>query len=322
MVSPVCYRRCGTCGRRERTSWHFNIWQYETIIHGAVLRPPKTACLPQGCSGRCARRRITALFEAQAIRDGTLCHERCGHKPLHETARAHMEAAWEGDIEGEGCSRLFRSRVWVQATPPKGATKATSASWPTSITSAPAPCTPFIPYSRLQEKSAATAREVAERIYEESLTECQLAKREARFREDTSQGGARLPDGRGDVRRVLVYRQGIGCCSPRPPLLVDDALAVAKMKRVAGILRKEREGILNWWERSLTNSFLEGLNSPAQSVRNTARGFRNISYFGAMVSLRLENSTSRPRGSWPVLPTRNVEELKNKSRTHRFGSSD
>lgn len=33
-------------------------------------------------------------------------------------------------------------------------------------TSALAPCTPFIPYSRLKEKSAATAREVAERIYE------------------------------------------------------------------------------------------------------------------------------------------------------------
>ncbi|QUC04818.1 transposase [Atopobium sp. oral taxon 416] len=62
---------------------------------------------------------------------------------------------------------------------------------------------------------------------------------------------------------------------------------MAKMKRVAGTLRKEREGILNWWKRSLTNSFLEGLNSPAQSVRNTARGFRNISYFEAMVSLRL-----------------------------------
>ena len=31
------------------------------------------------------------------------------------------------------------------------------------------PCTPFIPYSRLQEKSAATAREVAERIYEAAL---------------------------------------------------------------------------------------------------------------------------------------------------------
>ncbi|RRF98747.1 MAG: hypothetical protein DUD39_08060 [Coriobacteriaceae bacterium] len=87
--------------------------------------------------------------------------------------------------------------------------------------------------------------------------------------------------------------------------------AVAKMKRVAGILRKEREEILSWWERSLTNSLLEGLNSLVQSVRNTARGFRNMSYFEAMIFLRLGNSTSRPRGSWPVLPTRNSEEPKN-----------
>ena len=58
--------------------------------------------MPQGCPGRCARRRITALFEAQLIRDSALCHECCGHKPLHETARVHMETAWEGDIEVEG----------------------------------------------------------------------------------------------------------------------------------------------------------------------------------------------------------------------------
>ena len=61
------------------------------------------ARIPWGSS----RRRITALFEAQLI----VCHERCGHKPLHETAHAHMETAWEGDIEGEGCSRLFQSRA-------------------------------------------------------------------------------------------------------------------------------------------------------------------------------------------------------------------
>ncbi|RRF99875.1 MAG: hypothetical protein DUD39_02165 [Coriobacteriaceae bacterium] len=84
--------------------------------------------------------------------------------------------------------------------------------------------------------------------------------------------------------------------------------AVAKMKRVAGTLRKEWEEILNWWKRSLTNSFLKGLNSLVQSVRSAARGFRNMSYFEAMIFLRLENSTSRPRGSWPVLPTRDVEE--------------
>ena len=93
-------------------------------------------------------------------------------------------------------------------------------------------------------------------------------------------------------------------------MLVDDALAMAKMKRVAGTLRKEREGILNWWKRSFTNSFLEGLNSLVQSAESAARGFRSIAYFKTMVFLRLGNSTSRPRGSWPVLPTRNIEEPK------------
>ena len=176
---------------------------------------------------------------------------------------------------------------------------------------------------RVYRKRARPLREKWQKEYmRESLTEYRLAKRGARFREDTSQGGACLPDGRGDVRRVLVHRQGIGCCSPRPPLLVDDALAMAKMKRVAGTLRKEREEILSWWERSLTNSLLEGLNSLVQSAESAARGFRNMSYFEAMIFLRLGNSTSRPRGSWPVLPTRNSEEPKNKSRTHRFGSSD
>ena len=38
VVSPACHRRCSTCGRRERTSWHLDIWQYETIVHGAVLK--------------------------------------------------------------------------------------------------------------------------------------------------------------------------------------------------------------------------------------------------------------------------------------------
>jgi transposase len=86
---------------------------------------------------------------------------------------------------------------------------------------------------------------------------------------------------------------------------------VAKMKRVASTLRKERKEILNWWKKGSTNSFLEGLNSLVQSAESTARGFRNTGYFRTMILLRLGNSTSRPRGSWPVLPTRNVEEPKN-----------
>ena len=75
MVSPVCHRRCSTYDRRGRTSWHLDIWQYETIVHCAVPNAPKdsvpAARIPWGSS----RRRITALFEAQLI----VCHERCGH---------------------------------------------------------------------------------------------------------------------------------------------------------------------------------------------------------------------------------------------------
>ncbi|RRF97872.1 MAG: hypothetical protein DUD39_12590 [Coriobacteriaceae bacterium] len=63
--------------------------------------------------------------------------------------------------------------------------------------------------------------------------------------------------------------------------------AVAEMKSVARTFRKEREGILNWWKRGSTNSFLEGLNSVVQSVHSIARGSRSIDYFRTMILLRL-----------------------------------
>ena len=87
--------------------------------------------------------------------------------------------------------------------------------------------------------------------------------------------------------------------------------AVAKIKRMAGTFRQEREGILNWWKKGSTNSFLKGLNSPAQSAKSTASGFRSIAYNKTIIFFRLGNSNSRPRDSWPVLPTRDVEEPKN-----------
>ena len=62
---------------------------------------------------------------------------------------------------------------------------------------------------------------------------------------------------------------------------------VRKMKTVARALRKEREGILNWWKRRSTNSFLEGLNFVVQSIHSVARGFRRIAYFKTMILLRL-----------------------------------
>ena len=86
---------------------------------------------------------------------------------------------------------------------------------------------------------------------------------------------------------------------------------VAKIKRMAGTFRQEREGILNWWKKGSTNSFLKGLNSLVQSARSATRGFRNTGYFRTIIFFRLGNSNSRPRDSWPVLPTRDVEEPKN-----------
>ena len=62
---------------------------------------------------------------------------------------------------------------------------------------------------------------------------------------------------------------------------------VPEMKVVAGTLRKEREGILNWWRRGSTNAILEGLNSIVQSIKRAARGFRNTGYFETMIFLRL-----------------------------------
>ena len=63
--------------------------------------------------------------------------------------------------------------------------------------------------------------------------------------------------------------------------------SVREMKTVARTLRKEREGILNWWKWGSTNSFLEGLNPVVQSVRSAARGFRSIAYFRTIIFLRL-----------------------------------
>lgn len=62
---------------------------------------------------------------------------------------------------------------------------------------------------------------------------------------------------------------------------------VPEMKVVAQTLRKEHEGILNWFSRNATNAILEGLNSIIQSVKRAARGFRNIGYFETMIFLRL-----------------------------------
>ena len=58
---PVCHRKRGTYDTRERTWRHLDIWQYETIVHCPCRGPtaPRTACMPAGCPGRCARARTS-----------------------------------------------------------------------------------------------------------------------------------------------------------------------------------------------------------------------------------------------------------------------
>ena len=82
-------------------------------------------------------------------------------------------------------------------------------------------------------------------------------------------------------------RQGIGSQGPRAPLLVDDALCRGRDEERGEDSQEGAGGILNWWRRGSTNSFLEGLNSVVQSVRSAARGFRSITYFRMMIFLRL-----------------------------------
>ena len=59
------------------------------------------------------------------------------------------------------------------------------------------------------------------------------------------------------------------------------------MKTLAKTLRKEREVILNWWDKNSTNVTLEGLNFLVQSIEQAARGFKDTSYFETMILLRL-----------------------------------
>ena len=126
----------------------------------------------------------------------------------------------------------------------------------------------------------------------ESLTKRQLAKREeldpAKTHLRTAracQMGEALQDVYSCADRKSAARALERLCS----WMMHSA--VAEMKSVARTLRKEREGILNWWKRGSTgstNSFLEGLNSVVQSARSIARGFRSIAYFRTMILLRLD----------------------------------
>ena len=61
---------CGTYDTRERTLWHLDIWQHETIVHCAV---PRAGCPKDGVY-TCRmpwevypNSHVTALFKAKAL---------------------------------------------------------------------------------------------------------------------------------------------------------------------------------------------------------------------------------------------------------------
>lgn len=60
-----------------------------------------------------------------------------------------------------------------------------------------------------------------------------------------------------------------------------------EMKKVARTLRQNAEGILNHFDTGLTNAALEGVNSVIQLIKRTARGFRNVEYYKAVIYIRL-----------------------------------
>ena len=52
-------------------------------------------------------------------------------------------------------------------------------------------------------------------------------------------------------------------------------------------MRKNREGIPGHIGSRPVNAYLEGANSPMQSIKKAARGFRNVEYLATAILLRL-----------------------------------
>ena len=74
---------------------------------------------------------------------------------------------------------------------------------------------------------------------------------------------------------------------------------VREMKTVARTLRKEREGILNWWKRGSTNSFLEGLNPVVQQLSGLS-GPLFFLVHRAKVQAESSNDQNRNHGKYAI----------------------
>ena len=123
---------------------------------------------------------------------------------------------------------------------------------------------------------------------ESNLTECQLAKRRGLDPARSHLRTARACQMAEAMRDVYEFpdRESAARALDRLCSWMTHSNA-PQMRMVARMLRKEREGVLNWWRRGSTNAILEGLNSVIQSVKRAARGFRNTGYFETIIFLRL-----------------------------------
>lgn len=357
---PVCYRKCGTCGTRERTWRHLDIWQYETIVHCAV---PRADCPEDGvhaCRMPWEVRpssHFTALFEAQVIvmalsgmavtAIAHLVHETDTRiwRLLGKAVAEARDAADYSDVVRVGIDDTARRRgqscisimadldgqrvIAVTEGRDKGAvgrlcgeleehggdrTKVpevtrdmaeacslgVAAEMPQAVQTVDRfhvvqlldRATGYVRCAERRE-SAEKRRQLAGTKYvwlkrKESLTERQLAKRE-----ELDPAKAHLRTARacqmGEALQDVYSCAGRESAAEAPGRLCSWMMHsnVREMKTVARTLRKEWEGILNWWKRGSADSFLEGLSSVVQSVRSAARGFRSIAYFRTMIFLRL-----------------------------------
>ena len=46
--------------------------------------------------------------------------------------------------------------------------------------------------------------------------------------------------------------------------------------KVARMLKNHLHGIMNYFHHGITNAFAEGINSKIQTIKSSARGFRNF----------------------------------------------
>ena len=61
------------------------------------------------------------------------------------------------------------------------------------------------------------------------------------------------------------------------------------MIKLAKTIKKHWDGILNYFDFKVTNGLMEGLNSIVQTLKRSARGYRNTDNFILMIYLRLSH---------------------------------